>query len=134
MIFRPGFYVLIYVLTALGGVAVTTVLGQITGATVSPASIQFLPALFAAMIEGQRYGKSGAEAPGQAALWRAAIAMTGMATGLLLMWTWAVLTLSGEMVNGDTLFRIALMVFAYLVINRWIYQLGYRAGVRDQGG
>jgi hypothetical protein len=121
-------------LTALGGVAVTTVLGQITGATVSQASIQFLPALFAAMIEGQRYGKLGAEAPGQAALWRAAIAMTGMATGLLLMWTWAVLTLSGEMVNGDTLFRIALMVFAYLVINRWIYQLGYRAGVRDQGG
>lgn len=132
MIFRPGFYALTYLLTALAGVFLVVLMIQLTGVNLSSAAVQFLPVMFAAILEGQRYAKTGAAEPGSAAMWRAAIAMTGMATGLLLLWSWLQLMQVGQMVNTAILMRLGLMVLVYLVANRWFYQIGFRAAARER--
>lgn len=134
MIFRPAIYALTYVLTALGAVLLVVLMIYLTGINISSAAMQFLPVVVAAMVEGHHLGKSGAPQPSNGAMWRAAVAMTGMAAGLLLMWTWGQLMTAGQVVSSQMLFIIGLMVFAYLIANRWFFQLGFRSGAADRAG
>ncbi|MEM1272687.1 MAG: ABZJ_00895 family protein [Pseudomonadota bacterium] len=128
MIWSPARYAATFVLTALGAIILIALVIMATGINLGSAAVQFIPAIFAAMIEGQRYAKSGADAPSGPAMWRAAAAMTGIATGLLMLWTWTQLTLGGLAITGTMLVQVVALGILYFFANRWFFQMGYNAG------
>ncbi|MEM9320374.1 MAG: ABZJ_00895 family protein [Pseudomonadota bacterium] len=121
-----------FVLVALGAVFVITLLIMAAGINISSAAVQLIPAIAAAMIEGQRHAKSGAELPSKGQIWRAAFAMTGMAMGLFLFWSGLQFMQMPADIRDTAVpaILVASAVFlpVYLFANWWFYKVGFQSG------
>lgn len=140
MIWRPRRYLGVFVAGIVGLSLLSGLAFWLFGWNVSSAAVHIVPAVVAAMVEGQRHARTGALEPGEAVLWRAAIAMTGIAGAALIAVTALQFLLSGMLgavvavLPMRVLVQLGLIVLVYLAINRWFYVAGFRAAARTEGG
>ncbi|MEX5579256.1 ABZJ_00895 family protein [Pseudophaeobacter sp. A-200-2] len=78
-------FTLVYVATALGVIAVVYAVQVLLGHNIANGGMSIIPAIVAAMVEGQRYAKAERAVPESAVLWRFAKAAALMILGLSLI-------------------------------------------------
>lgn len=128
MIFDLRRYAIVYALTALVGTIVFIGLGLAFGGDGTSGFLPVIPVMVASMVEGQKHAKSGAELPSNAKMWRAALIMSCLSAGLLLMWVGLRPRLIPPSL-GPLMILVLIPIFALLYIpaNRWFYQMGFKS-------
>ena len=124
-------YILVFLAVAIGaGLAVAALEGRIS--TLGSAAQLVVPAMIAALIEGQQFAKARGVAPDRPQIWNFAWIATGVATVLNLVLSYAAggfLPEFGKLAIasfGSQQFLILLGIYAgaYLICNRFFLSIG----------
>ena len=129
---NPVRYGLVYVATAVGIGVGLEVLLRVTGMDLNSSATSIMPAMVAAMIEGQQRAQSGEAAYTNGEAWRAAGVMTLVALGIaggfgfllsfLPEWSRIFALLSA----GVWLLIVAISGVVSLLVNRFFLTLGFK--------
>lgn len=125
-------YALVFLAVAIGVAQVVRLLGVTQEDMLGSAAQIMVPAMIAALIEGQQYVRHHMALPGGVRAWRFAFAATGMAVALNLLLAFAPGWIAPEFAKlsiaapGSQQFLILLVLYAggYLLSNRVFFGIG----------
>ncbi len=132
-------YAMYYVAVLVAAAIIIGLLRQLASIDLATSFIPIVPAMVAAMVEGHKLSREGAEYPAGKAAWIAAAQMTGVALGfnaLLGLLVFGALSGAGIQMSSIVIFLgfLALYCVFWLVTNRIFLTQGYRNAAAARKG
>ncbi|MBF9030805.1 hypothetical protein HKCCE3408_10415 [Rhodobacterales bacterium HKCCE3408] len=139
MIWSPKRYALVYVGTLIALVVLSAVLTALTGINFGSAAVPLIPVFAAAMVEGQRHARIVTEMPPGGEIWRAALPMSAVALGGLVVWNAIILALNpvamaAMRANPSVMIGVfAVYAALFIPLNRMFWATGFKSERRRTG-
>ena len=124
-------YAMVYIVTLIVGAVLIAALRHFTGLDLATSSIPLLPAMFAAMYEGNKQAIEGAPAPKGKEAWIESARMTGIALGFNILLGLVVFAslMRGQLQMQPILWFLGFLALygaLWLVTNRIFLGMGYK--------